>query len=233
MYIEYELFTSKSSQVSDSLARTKIDLLIAHEYFTRAEKEIERLKQNITDQHYIAKQKSLLCLVTHRFDDSYYYASKILHTRNDSVTKLLYALSGVKTGRFEEIRHYLLQEFPEDSTLINTMNTEIIHKSAKRASTLSAFVPGSGQIYSKHIFKGIVSTVLIGSCLYAGYYNYTYHYFVSASACGMYPAFRFWKGGISNSYHLAENFNNEQQQKIQDEFIAYIFTKYAPLNYKL
>ena len=77
----------------------------------------------------------------------------------------------------------------------------------KTAKILSYIIPGSGQMYTGHIFRGISSIILQGSFATYTFYSFKNSYYLSGLLTGFGIFQMLYFGGAKYAYYLAEREN--------------------------
>ncbi|MCB0515020.1 MAG: hypothetical protein R2798_06755 [Chitinophagales bacterium] len=111
-------------------------------------------------------------------------------------------------------------------TLISQQYYQVFHKkclkSAKRASMMSTFVPGSGQVYVHKPLAGMVSFSTISAFLAFGVISFIDGYYFTGFFTGFGLAQAFYRGGTQQAADLAERYNKRLIEKLQTDTKAFI-----------
>lgn len=83
-----------------------------------------------------------------------------------------------------------------------------------KAMKRSMLLPGLGQIYAGRPAQAATSVLFVSGFTVLAAVSFTSGLWVSGAVWGVYPAFRFYAGGVQNSYKLAQK-HNEKNTKIK------------------
>jgi hypothetical protein len=103
-------------------------------------------------------------------------------------------------------------------------------KSKALAISLSAVLPGSGQIYSGRYADGIISLVSTLALAFSSYYSYKRGENGIAISLGFFSAL-FYAGNIHGAYRSAERYNTRSEDNFRSAYIESHIPKYDPLKY--
>lgn len=132
----------------------------------------------------------------------------------------------VSLGQIDEARA-LLNERHEDLQLTVSQAASLLPekwklKNTRKAYNLSLFLPGVGQMYAGHFFKGVVSgTVQAGLVAFTAYHLY-HGYFFSGGMTGAALLYTFYLGGARYAGQLAERNNEAKKASLKGQFLEAI-----------
>jgi TM2 domain-containing membrane protein YozV len=108
---------------------------------------------------------------------------------------------------------------PDSANLSQLIKKPHLHN-PQVAKKLSFIIPGSGQIYTGHVFRGFTSIVLQGSFLGYALFSIKEGFYISGFALGIGIFEMFYFGGARYAYYLAEKNNakkiNAYNKRIKD-----------------
>lgn len=107
---------------------------------------------------------------------------------------------------------------------------DIRFKSRALAVSLSAVLPGSGQIYAGRYADGVVSLVSTLALAFSSYYSCKRGEDGIAISLGFFSAL-FYAGNIYGAYRSAENYSSRSEDNFRDGFIKGHIPKYDPVKY--
>lgn len=166
---------------------------------------------------------------------NYQFALPELFSVNDTLTIYHYQKQQFYLG----ICYFALEQFRNaetafiqsiDSTCSNKIQTlNSIFKSKKMyrpnpgvAFWLSVFAPGSGQLYSGHVKSGVNSMVLLSGISVLGILV-THQVSFANALLAIAPLFlRYYRGGIKQAVHLAENKRLKHRNQILNQILQTI-----------
>ncbi len=128
-----------------------------------------------------------------------------------------------------------INEFNKSFTLRNFRNDieryrEIGLRSKWLSASLSALLPGAGQIYSGRITDGILSFAAVAGTAFGAYYYYNKKEKPPAITLTFFSGL-FYCGNIYGAYNSALYKNNELNQKFSDQIIKKYNLKYDPMDF--
>lgn len=132
----------------------------------------------------------------------------------------------LKNNQFNEARNELLKLTSSNGYAGNILldldeYTKINFHNSGFAATMSAFIPGSGQIYSEKYSAGIITLTAVIASAAATYFSYARDQKSISYALGFTTAL-FYAGGIYGAYNSSENYN----KNLRNNFINTLETKY-------
>jgi hypothetical protein len=193
---------------------------------------LERVSFNLlTDslKTFVSYELSLASFLQHNYQQSIAYANQCMHIGGHFLqykkwALLMIILSYNELEEYDKAQEYsaLLIEMVEKSNQEKYTNEmEILyssksrpkHKNPAKAETMSAIIPGLGQVYSGYYAEGIANFALHALLLsVSGYAAYETYYLTSYFA-GINMLIRFYQGGTRRSMYLANkrNYINKQE----------------------
>ncbi len=94
-----------------------------------------------------------------------------------------------------------------------SLQTTLKYKSPEKASRLSSYLPGLGQMYTGNWGKGTTSIIIHAGLFWFTWQQYAAAYFITGTFAGVYPIQRFYKGGRTLSYNLAIQYNEKLERE--------------------
>ncbi|MFH0864978.1 MAG: hypothetical protein V1904_02200 [Bacteroidota bacterium] len=233
--------------ISDNLPE-KSDALLKKSYcyknllqFDKATSTLNRIDLNdLSDslQFLIRYEKALNSFLGGNYYDAQVFLFEIHHYTKDTVlpAKCLFLeiLTENELQNWDEadslFRLYLsVNDIIMDSSGLNAMLKRPNLLNQKTAKIISYFIPGSGQMMSGHIFRGMTSIIFQGSSAAFTYLSIKNGFYVSGFTIGLSIFQMFYTGGARYAYYLAEKKNVEKiskhNKKIRDFVLAFENTR--------
>ncbi len=131
----------------------------------------------------------------------------------------------VELEMFSECRDELMVFAAADSILsgrIQALPLQIRQKSPQRAQRLSARCPGLGQVYAGYPLQGAVSFLLHAGSLFLTWKAFESGLYVNGALFGIYPFYRFYQGGKTYSYSLADRSNQKRMKALKHRYLEVV-----------
>lgn len=174
---------------------------------------------------YIEKAKSLFD--KGEYNKLYIYFQEIPEDvrKNNKEILILRWKTMVELGMLYECRTELSEynsSRPEFQKTITGLPIEINSKSPLKAERLSSWCPGLGQVYAGYPLKGAVSLLLNAGCAIIGWKAFANDLYINGVLFGIYPLLRFWTGGKTYSYSLAQKTNQKRTRELKEQYLKVI-----------
>jgi hypothetical protein len=205
------------------------------ENFNLAAFTLNRIKLNdLSDslQFRIRSEHALLCYLNGNLEEANSYLSEINFYSNDSLRNTLLYLNILNKNEMQKWHETdsLLHKYIElnrpliDSSKLASLFQKPKLLNKKTAKTLSYILPGSGQMYTGNIFRGLSSIGFQGAlALYTFLSIQNGFYFIGITS-GIATLSMFYKGGAKYAAFLAEKKNtnriNDYNQKLKEFVLA-------------
>lgn len=127
----------------------------------------------------------------------------------------------IELEMFAGCKEEMAKVFAHDSIhlgKITALPIEIQQKSPLKAQRLSAWLPGLGQSWAGYPLKGLISFVLNAGSLVLAWKAVESGLYVNAALFGIYPFIRFYKGGKTYSYSLADRTNQKRMNVLKGKY---------------
>ena len=98
----------------------------------------------------------------------------------------------------------------------------------KTAKIISFIIPGSGQIYTGHVFRGISSLILNGSFAYYTYFSFKNKFYLSGIITGFGVFQMLYFGGARYAFYLAEKENAKKIMLYNSKIREFILKNEKP-----
>lgn len=122
---------------------------------------------------------------------------------------------------FTECREEMMQVYRFDSLVlpeIIALPVSIQQKSPVKAQRLSAWLPGLGHCWAGYPMKGMLSFLLNAGSLVLTWKAVESGLYVNGALFGLYPFFRFYQGGKTYSYSLADRVNQKRLAALKKRY---------------
>lgn len=243
-FILYErcLYEAKENSRNNEFILKQSQALKLNQNFQAAYQRIELADYSVmsdSQQYIFRQQASLLAYLSGNFQEAISHVLQCKFFLNDSsryksllpIVVLsqneLYQYAKAKETAFEYVAW--LENTGQDSGIFRKSINEIYRKNhipkvkiSEKASTMSAILPGLGQIYAGYPEEGLLSFVLITSSLCTGIYGFYKKYYFSGYFVGLSLFQKFYFGGIRRAEQLTEKHNAlktaEFNQKVRQLF---------------
>ncbi len=228
LFLEYSIWKTQDTTLKVKLIFKKASLLKNTSRYNEACDELERIKHNYSfNQNEVNYQLALNHFLSYKYDKAYNDLLDIPDTLrySDKNIKLLWLLILVGKHEWDNCKKYLLMFSDTTQLTINNINklpTYIKYKSPVKASRMSSYLPGLGQIYAGYPLKGIISFSLNAGFVFLATEEYINKYFISGTVFGAYPFLRFYIGGRQLSYKLAIKHNETKENKLKERYVEVI-----------
>jgi TM2 domain-containing membrane protein YozV len=205
-----QLEIDESDEAIQSLMR--IDTIL----FTEEEKSFYHYKLSIAR------------ILSGQFDQALQELEEI-KTQNDSTQKEIFFLEIFiqnELENFEECKSSLMEEnlrLKCNSKTDSLLPIKINRKDPLKASHLSAFLPGTGQIYTGNFGKGLLSFGLTTGFTAFGVFNFIEGYYAMSVVSGLFPALKFYSGGKRLAENLAEKHNSKKTMELKQLYRKHIY----------
>jgi tetratricopeptide (TPR) repeat protein len=225
---EYSVWMSQEDKEVSEIIFFKAQKLTENGLFEEAIKELDRIKNfSSLDSNEIFYKRSLNNFLLKNYDNAYNQMLEIpdslrLHEKK-YLMLWLFTLNELK--KWEDCKQQLLAIDDTaclQKTEIEKLPVGIKYKSQVTARRLSGFFPGTGQFYAGYPLKGSASILLHSSFCFIAVESVLSGMYITGVVYGLYPILRFYAGGKSNSYRLAEQHNNKQVLKIKKKYLEKI-----------
>lgn len=221
--IERAIFKEENDQVKSRLLLDKSKLYSRLEKYNDALATLSRIntynaKREI--QFEIINQKIFLNFLLGEYNqvkNAVLEASLIDDYTADEDTKLIEILNYVALEEFDKAKE-LFEELNADSNSQEIFDVKKLKKE-ERAFNLSLVVPGSGQIYAGHFFRGLTSMGLQGVLFTYGVQGIQRRYFFTQAlpSIGIFQGFYF--GGAEYARELTVKRNEEIVKKLSNNIV--------------
>jgi len=225
---EFVVFNSSDTLAKYVAIYNKAMLYKQNCKYPEAVYELERMEKWVLYTHdSIEYEKAFCLLMTRRYNEAYNEIIGMADSnRNNNInTRFLWLVILAENKLWLRCKNELLAIVEPGNDLyeqVKRLPYEIAYKSPYKASKLSSFVPGLGQIYAKSPGKGLVSFGLhLGFITWTGF-EYANGFFFCGSESGILPLIKFYKGGKAMSYNLTDNYNIQQEQNLKEQYLQCI-----------
>ena len=209
---EYSLSRIRFNDLPDSLlfvARYKNAFAsYLNSNFSNAESQLIQLQNNIEDSASIVKSFLLHSLVLNELDSFNLAKEKIAQ-----YIKFTYKNEEKKQKLNELELFYTLKQIPK-------------YKSESKASKLSTFLPGTGQIYAGYFAEGAVSVLFQLAGLSFGVYSFLIKNYITSVVIGYSFFQKFYLGGVQRAEFLVRKRNYLEKRKFNEKTKKYILSLY-------
>ena len=188
----------------------------------RTDRKIDLYRLDMINGHISRAESGLI--------DLYFYADRV--DQRSRAALLLGILNALK-GDYEHSKSYLMQSVELnglssegfESRLDSLMRDAKKRKNTETAKWMSAFLPGSGQIYAKNA-KGAVGAIGI-AVFWGGWFVYDIiqQDYYSAALVLLWPWQRYHGGNIQNAGHSVEDYNAKIEDGINRALLDYLSKK--------
>lgn len=229
LQLEYSVQEEESACMKQNLILQKAKTLSVAGRYHESLLELQRIDPgsmlNTTELYY---ERALCFFLSGDHNQSY---NEMLGIPDSTICNTLkyqrlWLLNLSEAGKFEECKNRLLERenlTENQKKKIDSLPVTFRFRSPLKASELSAFMPGSGQIYSGYTGKGIISILLHAGTGYIAVAGFMSGIYIVPTVFGVYPLLRFYIGGQIMSENLARRKNLENEEDLKTLYNEIIF----------
>ncbi len=229
--LEKQIYHSKDIDKINEILYEKSNLQIE---IDESDEAIESLKRIDTtffreeEKSFYHYKLSIARTLFGQFDQALQELEEI-KVQNDSIQKEIVFLEIFiqnELENFEECKSSLIEEdlrLKCNSKADSLLPIKINRKDPIRASHLSAFFPGAGQIYTGNFGKGLLSFGLTAGFAAFGVFNFIDGYYAMSVVSGLFPALKFYSGGKRLAENLAEKQNSKKTMELKQLYRKHIY----------
>lgn len=230
---EWEYFKSNDNITKATALLKKSYCYKQLENFGFAATTLKRIKlDDVVDslQFRIKYELALLSYLEGNFRETEIYLSEINFYYNDSLRNKLLYLNILNSNHLQKWHETdsLLKIYAElNRIFIDSSELEELYQkpkllNKKTAKTLSYIIPGSGQIYSGNIFRGLTSIAFQGALAVFTILSIQNGFYFIGITSGLGTLNMFYKGGAKYAAYLAEKKNAEKINRYNQQFKKFI-----------
>jgi TM2 domain-containing membrane protein YozV len=239
--IEYERIAFNSSD-AEMIARAKYGKELSHRYQNKFSKALHELNGvflptlNNPLRSKILYEKALNHYLLDQEQEALWELNKIKnshpHTRKVIPLKILSLNKARKFDKAYKTLITFLQEEADNDQKMMSLATDIqalyskdnLPKAYKEqvARDWSRFIPGAGQIYSKHPGEGMISLLLNGALIIFGIHQIWNAYYFTGYMAGFGVMYKTYTGGMTNAANLAKTQTHNEMVTFNQQVISII-----------
>lgn len=224
---EYQAFVSEDKATSSELLFKKANCYKASGDFQRSREVLSRIRTN--DRAFKKKlgyETALMYYLTDDYQLSYneLLKLKLQSKSNDESVAQLEVLNLLALGKWEDARAVILKDTVNALFGVeeHVFAGKIKYKDPEKAYKLSLFLPGVGQMYSGHFFKGVVSAGVQAGLVGFSAYSIYNGYFWTGGMTGVAFFYTFYLGGARYAKNLAIQHNAEISKMLSQRYLESI-----------
>lgn len=226
LQLEYKVFSEKKEAEKIDALIQKAELLKSNKLFAESAQTLNRIDiENLSDslQQKILYEIMLNSYLAENYLDAKNYMIQYDNYLKDSTDKYhinwLKCLIFLNNDDFENAHLKLIAAVKPDykktadSIFVNSFPKL---KNEKKARMLSAFLPGSGQMYAGKVGFGIVNLLSVAGAGYFTAWHIVHQYYLIAAVTGVGLTSRFYLGGLKTSKNWAEKYNDKKLHQFKN-----------------
>ncbi|MEY4875736.1 MAG: hypothetical protein RL708_885 [Bacteroidota bacterium] len=240
LQLEYKVFSEKkeAGKIDDLIQ--KAELLKSNKLFAEASQTLNRIDiENLSDslQQKILYELMLNSYLAENYVEAKNYMIQYDNYLKDSTDKYhinwLKCLIFLNNDDFENAHLKLIAAVKPDykktadSIFVNSFPKL---KNEKKARMLSAFLPGSGQMYAGKVGFGIVNLLSVAGAGYFTAWHIVHQYYLIAAVTGVGLTSRFYLGGLKTSKNWAEKYNDKKRNAFKKHIGILLLNNIATLH---
>ncbi|MEN9522171.1 MAG: hypothetical protein RL065_548 [Bacteroidota bacterium] len=226
LQLEYKVFSEKKEVVKIDALIQKAELLKSNKLFGEAAQTLNRIDiENLSDS---LQQKILYEIMLNSYLAEQYVDAKNFMIQYDNYLKdttdkyhvnWLKCLIFLNNDDFENAHLKLIAAVKPDykkaaDSLFVASFPKL--KNEKKARVLSAFLPGTGQMYAGKIGFGVVNFLAFSGATYFTVWHIVHQYYLISAVTGGGLMSRFYLGGLKTSKNWAEKYNYKKLHRFKN-----------------
>ncbi len=203
--------------------------------FGKASETLQRISFNeLSDslQYQVRYEHALSLLLQKKYDEAeLQYIDINFYTHNESLRNQSLFLGIIiknELRKWQEADSLFIEYIKFNNINIDSVKiSELLKKpkllNPKTAKIISYFIPGSGQIYSGHVFRGLTSIAFQGSFFTFTFLSIKNGFYFSAATTGFGIFQLIYIGGARYAYYLAEKKNAKKIETYNKKIRDFLF----------
>lgn len=227
--IELKLFQSSDQLEADSLLFVKSSIYKRVGQYVSALTTLDRISP-VQDAKMETKLLNEQILLHYLLEEYKMVENLLLQTtfisdyESSNEIQLIEALTKIQLGELEEAKKCLYRILP-DSDRVDLLFGNKSFRNPETAFKLSFILPGSGQMYAGHMFKGLISLTTQSILFYTGVNGIKRNYFFTEALPSIAIFQGFYFGGAEYAKKLTMNRNDQMVQLLSREVVSEIKKK--------